>query len=322
MGLTAFPNGISSFGVPVLGNVFGVPFTGNYWFVNPLSGLDGNSGKSPSQALQTLDQAHTLAVAGNNDVVILIGDGSTDATAREAATLTWSKNATHLVGVCAPSLYSQRARISTPTAQATNINPLMNITASGCLFANFSFFQGVGQASTDEQLITIGGSRNYFGNVDFGGMGHANGAARSGSYIIGLTGSENLFQHCAIGLETIARSAANASVKLLAAGASRNDFEDCVFPMYPTANSPLFLDASLANALNGGTMGFTRCRFRGLVGASGYTQPSVTASISATVNGVVYFDDCSTIAAKYAANGGEVRTSASTNANGLYTAAT
>lgn len=42
--LTNFPNGITSFGVPVLGTIGGLPFTGNYYFVDPVNGADGNEG--------------------------------------------------------------------------------------------------------------------------------------------------------------------------------------------------------------------------------------------------------------------------------------
>lgn len=56
MGLTNFPNGITSFGVPVLGSG-DVPVTpGNYWFVNGSAPGNGN-GSSPSQAFTTLAQA-------------------------------------------------------------------------------------------------------------------------------------------------------------------------------------------------------------------------------------------------------------------------
>lgn len=283
----------------LLGNSIQLP--GNVFYVNPATGSDGNGG-AVSQPVATLGRALALCEEGNNDVVVLVGNGLASGTARLSATLVWNKDATHLIGVTAPSLFNQRARIAPPTTATVNINPLIDVQASGCLYSNFSIFQGIGQASTDEQLMTIEGSRNDFANVAFGGMGHANGAARAGSYIIGLNGgSENTFNACSIGLETVARSAANASVKLVAAG-QRNDFLNCVFDMYPTANSPLFLDASLAGGLNGGTMMFQRCLFRGLISASGGTQPSVTATVAAALNGDIYFDFCSTIAAKYAAS--------------------
>lgn len=300
MTITNFPNGVSSFGIPMVGGFGGIPLGGNWYFCDYANGSNGNDGTLDSP-FKTIAYAHELATAGNNDVIVIVGDGSTTASQRLEESLTWSKNATHLIGMTAPSMFAQRARITTLTTATTNINPLMTVSASGCLFANFSFFQGVGQASTDEQLILITGDRNAFVNVQFGGMGHANGAARAGSYVIGLSGGdENLFQGCAIGLETVARSAANASVKLVAAS-QRNIFQDCVFQMYPTAATPLFVDANLSGGLNGSTMIFRRCSFQALLGAASGTQPSVTATVHASVNGTIYFDQCTTVAAKYAA---------------------
>lgn len=305
--LTNYPFGLASFGIPLLGSVGGIPFTGKYFFVNPASGLDGNQGNSPQAALQTLTDAYDQCVAGRNDVVILIGDGSTAATARLSSTLVWAKNATHLCGITAPSFEAQRARISTVSGATTNLNPLIQVTASGCMFSNFSTFEGIGQASTDENLIEITGSRNYFGNVQLGGMGAAAGAARAGSYILYLNGGgENLFEHCAIGLETIQRSAANASVRVRN-GAQRNKFIDCIFPMAASATSPLYVDVNATNALNGSSMLFKRCTFQNLVNISGALQPAVTATVAADANGVVFFDQCSTMAAKWAAAGAMVK---------------
>ncbi len=73
--LTKFPNGVSSFGIPVLGGIGGIPFTGNYFFVDPANGSDGAPGEAPDEAKETLGSAHDRCVAGNNDVVVLIGDG-------------------------------------------------------------------------------------------------------------------------------------------------------------------------------------------------------------------------------------------------------
>src|ERR1041385_8192604 len=149
MSFTNYPHGVTSFGIPLTG---GLPFGPNskVFFVQPAIGADGNRGTDIAHPLATLSQAHTLCTAGNNDVVFLIGDGSTAATARLSATLTWSKNATHLVGITAPTMISQRARISTASGATTNTNPLIEVSGNGCMFANFSIFQGVGQASTDE----------------------------------------------------------------------------------------------------------------------------------------------------------------------------
>jgi len=46
MALTNFPNGITSFGVPVIGGIGGIPFSGNWYFVDPVNGADGNDGSA------------------------------------------------------------------------------------------------------------------------------------------------------------------------------------------------------------------------------------------------------------------------------------
>lgn len=115
MPLTNFPNGVSSFGQPVLPGSFGVPFTGDVWFVDPVNGSDGNNGQSPTRAFATLYKAHAAATSGNNDVVYLIGNGAASGTARlslanaqtvdstvTTGTLVWSKSAVHLIGIAAP----------------------------------------------------------------------------------------------------------------------------------------------------------------------------------------------------------------------------
>jgi len=66
----------------------------------PYSGLDYNSGKSPTQAVKTLKQALALATAGKNDTVHFIGGGNASAycTDYQSALLDWNKDLVHLVG--------------------------------------------------------------------------------------------------------------------------------------------------------------------------------------------------------------------------------
>jgi hypothetical protein len=286
MALTNFPNGITSFGVPVLGNIGGIPLTGTYYFVNPATGSDAYDGLSPETPFQSLTAAYNSTTAGNNDVVVLIGDGSTAGTARLTSTLTWAKNATHLIGVTAPTMIAQRARISHLTTATTNFK-LLNITASGCIFGNFSLFQGIGQASTDEQLADISGDRNYFGNVQFGGIGAANGASRAGSYSVYVNGgAENTFDGCTFGLDTIARSAANASVKF-AGQAQRNVFQNCLFPMYATATSPWFIDANSVSSIDRFQL-FKGCTFIN----TGTSTAAAVVSFNASQGGTIVLDNC------------------------------
>lgn len=308
MTYTNFPSGITSMGVPIVGGIGGIPLTGNWFFCDYANGSDGNEGTADNP-FKTITRAHTKAVAGNNDVVVIVGDGGTAATQRLEETFVWSKNATHLIGMTAPVWEAQRARISHLTTATVNITPLMTVSASGCIFANFSFFQGVNETDEEEQLIQITGSRNYFGNVQFGGMGAADGAGDADSYVIYLNGGgENTFEHCSIGLETIQRSAANASVRVRN-GAQRNTFVDCMFPMAASETSPLWVDVNATNALNGSTLNFRRCLFRNLLNISGAATPAVVAVVAADANGTVYFDQSSAQASNWAADSTRVQVS-------------
>lgn len=73
MGLTHFPNGIASFGVPVIGAGAGIPTTtGSYFFVDSVDGNDGNTGKSPAAAVATIDVAVGLCTANKGDVIVVM----------------------------------------------------------------------------------------------------------------------------------------------------------------------------------------------------------------------------------------------------------
>ena len=190
-------DGWATNGVPLLPNIGTIPFTGRWIFVDAVNGSDGNEGTA-GNPVQTLAYAYSLMTEGNNDVVVLMQRPTTAAattgTFRLSASLTWAKSACHLIGMTAPTIIGQRARIAPLTTATTNLAPLMTISAQGCYFSNFSIFQGTGQAATAETVVDITGQRNYFGNVAFQGMGSANGAANSGSYDIYLNGgSENTF---------------------------------------------------------------------------------------------------------------------------------
>jgi hypothetical protein len=213
MSLTNFPNGITSFGVPVLGTIGGLPFTGDYYFVDPVNGADGNEG-SVELPLKTLYGALAKCTAGNNDVVVLIGNGAASGSARlstalaqeidstaTTGTLNWNKDATHLIGVCAPTAVAQRARIAPPsgtyTAATFNATSFINVTASGCYFANVSVFCGFSTGNASMIAWTDSGSRNAYSNVNIYGMADAASAGGANARTLKLDGGgEHTFINC------------------------------------------------------------------------------------------------------------------------------
>ncbi len=74
MGLTKFPSGVSSFGIPQLGGG-GIPATtGNVFFVDSgaTGAADGNAGTSPTKPCATIDGAVNKCTANNGDQIIVM----------------------------------------------------------------------------------------------------------------------------------------------------------------------------------------------------------------------------------------------------------
>jgi len=309
MSLTNFPNGITSFGVPVLGTIGGLPFTGNYYFVDPVNGADGNEG-SVELPLKTLYGALAKCTAGNNDVVILVGNGASSGSARlstalaqtidstaTTGTLNWNKDATHLIGVCAPTGVAQRARIAPPTGTYTaatfNSDAFINVTASGCYFANISVFCGFSTGSASMIAWTDSGARNAYSNVNIYGMADAASAGGANARSLKLNGGgEHSFVNCTLGGDTVARGAANATVEL-AGGTARNTFVDCVFPFQCSAGTPIGLKVGAASGMDRYAL-FKGCSFINNVGSTSTTMTAL-ATLASSAGGQVVIQNSAMI---------------------------
>lgn len=78
MGVTNFPNGITSFGIPVIGSGrFSSPW-GTHYFVDGDNGSDGNTGLEPSKAFSSIQKAVTVATGG--DVIYIRQKGYVNGT--------------------------------------------------------------------------------------------------------------------------------------------------------------------------------------------------------------------------------------------------
>lgn len=267
----------------------GIVGNGKTWFVDPANGSDSNNGLSPTAAFDTLGAAHSAAVAGRNDVVLLIGDGGTTGTARLSAGLTWSKNATHLIGMGAPTMISQRARIA-PTAAVAAFANLVTVTASGCIFKNFQAFHGFDTGTTSQVCWRDTGSRNYYENIHFAGMGDQESADDAGSRSLLLEGAESTFKDCYIGLDTVTRGAANASVEFKTTSCKRHNFIDCLFPFMCDAATPLGIKVATA-AHSDRFQRFKRCGFLNAIKSTSTTMTGL-ATLAASIGGLIMLEDC------------------------------
>jgi len=251
-------------GVPVGTSI---PFGPNskYYFVDPANGSDGNAGTNLDQPLATIAAAEAKCVANQHDTVFYVAGSSSDSL---SATLVWDKNYTHLIGIAAPTGVATRARIF-QASTATGLSPLLNITATGCIFSNFYIFQGVDDA-TSLINVQVTGGRNYFQDVHFAGGGHATMAINGCASLKLNAAEENRFVNCTFGVDTV--EAATGAVALLFDGeAHRNKFEDCYFTMYAGNAGAAFVEVADATGFDRYNV-FRNCLF---------TNTSATAMTSA-----------------------------------------
>lgn len=231
---------------------------GKVFHVKPYSGVDTNTGLNPSGALKTLAAALAKCTAGQNDVVLLYAESNTSAqtTDYQAATLTWNKDLTHLIGVTSGVSMSPRARIAAVSTYAA-AGPTMTVSANGCYFANLQIYMGVAD-TTPLGALSVTGARNRFDNCHILGMGAATNDI-VGAYSLLLSGAEEVeFHNCTIGSDrTALGAAANSQVKF-ASTAKNILFKDCRFRVCSThATNHLFVRAA-ASSLDGAVV-FQNC---------------------------------------------------------------
>lgn len=295
-------SGLEVAGVPTMG-MGGAPFfSGNWYFVDAVNGSNGNSGAADSP-LQTVYAAYARCVSGNNDVVVIVGNGSTTATQRlslanaqavnsaaTTGTLTWAKNATHMIGMTAPTMVAQRARFAPPTGTYTQTTfgsgNFVTVSGTGCYFGNFSLFHGFSTGGNNQICWTDSGGRNYYENIQFGGAGDAASAQSTSSRSLLITGStgENTFVNCEFGLDTIDRTVANATVEF-ASGTPRNTFINCNFPFYTSVGSCLGLYTSAAASMDRWQR-FVNCTFINTVQSTSTTMPGLS-TLAASSGGLI-----------------------------------
>src|ERR1700757_4117095 len=116
--ITAYPYGVSSFGIPLAGSV---PVGGKarHFWVDSTNGNASQEGLSPPTAKATIAAAYAKMVADQHDTLHLIAGPAGN---NLSAQLVWNLNYTHLVGECAPSFFAQRSRIF-QTAAITGLSP-------------------------------------------------------------------------------------------------------------------------------------------------------------------------------------------------------
>jgi hypothetical protein len=300
MTLTAFPNGISSFGIPVGGSLT----NGKYIFVRPgtssvcpdgFPGNDGNTGMDITTPLATLAAAHSLATANNNDVVYMIASSNTLAYTSDSLTtsLLWNKDGVHLIGLNAGNALSPRSRIGVAsTATATAVAPLVTFSANDCRWQGIQVISELASASAIGGML-VSGDRNHFVGCHIAGCATDTQDVAT-QYSLKVTGSENLFENCVIGIDTIARGTAATYEMLFSGHATRNIFRNCMFVTFAEAAGYVFAEFG-SGSIDRYAL-FDNCIF---VNSTNSTATTMTAAltVNASAGGHVILKDCMLIGA-------------------------
>ncbi len=274
------------FGMPLYGIQGSLPpFTGNSFWVDGTNGSDGNTG-GPQDPFRTLSQAHSACLAGNNDVVYFTGSYS------PAATMVWSKNATHLIGLSQSPFATPTITVASVAATTGAFSPLISVTAAGCLFQNFSVISGIAQAATQVALAESGGSNTYVG-VNINQIGHATAGAQAGNRALTLASANCYFLNCVIGSDVIVRATGTNSSVTILAGTGSTIFRNCVFPMWSSVAANTFMVA--ATATMAGNIILDGCLLSNNTQGAGYTANTQAFSISATAGGMLVLPVSTTV---------------------------
>lgn len=194
MPITNFPNGVSSFGVPVFPGI--PPTTGTYFFVGNAAGSngsDGNSGLSPNQPLSTVDAAIGKCTAGRGDIIVVMPG--------HAETVTATSIALDIAGIQIIGLGTGALR---PTFTFGAAAATITVTGANCAWVNcrfvanfvdvasaFTLVAAKNFAVTDSDFLDTTSILNFLCCVTTGSTNNdADGLAFNRNYVYGLAATD------------------------------------------------------------------------------------------------------------------------------------
>src|SRR5690606_30747929 len=143
---TNYPDGVTSFGMLLLGGG-GIPATfGQVWFVDYNNGSDGNTGKTRDKAFKTLNAAYSAAVTNRGDIILL----SSNSSHQLSSALDWSKNRITVIGFDGfGRSVQQGTKVQTTSSETTAY--VIKITGNRNAFKNIKWIQN----STEATALTV-----------------------------------------------------------------------------------------------------------------------------------------------------------------------
>ena len=287
MNLTNFPNGISSYGIPVTGSipmVLGSTGVGKIHFVDPTNGSDGNDGLSADKALSTVARAYSNAVSG--DTIAL----STNSTHSLTVGLDHTKSRINWIGLdFSGRQVQQGAKIQLGGATASAY--VLKNTGVRNSFTNIKFIQ----ASTNAAALTVltdGSEGSLYANCSFvfGVVDNLGGATAHEV----LAGSDSAtFLNCTFGADTLLTSGARSVFHIDQVTASQefksNILENCNFIISSSSATATFVRLDAVGDILFSNV-FKDCTFLASVdSAGGIALAEASQTGTSTVKGGLYY---------------------------------
>lgn len=285
MSLTNFPNGITSFGVPITGSipmVLGSTGVGKVYFVDATNGVDGNSGQSVGEALKTIEAAYALAVSG--DTIAL----STNSSHNLTAGLAVSKNRINFIGLDFVGRQTQQGAKVVLGGALSTAYVLYNSGVRNS-YTNIKFIQ----SSTSASALTVcqdGGEGTLWQNCSFA-FGVANNLGGTTAHEFIAASDTATYLNCTFGSDTLLTSAARSvfHIKTITTEFKSNILQNCNFLISSSSSTATFvrLDA-VTDVLF--TNLFKECTFVASIDTAGGAAIAEAAQTgTGTTKGGLYF---------------------------------
>jgi hypothetical protein len=291
--LTQFPNGISSFGIPVMGGG-GIPaMFGTVYFVDYSAGLDDNEGKSVDKPLKTLSEAYDRCTTNKNDVILINGYSSV----LEDAAILWTKNRIHVVGLGGGFLTGQRAKLEL-SATGITADAAANIVLSGVgnSFHNLKIINSGTHANSVSAVIDAG-EATLWDNCSFMKLSDLDQTTVSD---FETRADSTTYLNCEFGFDTLTQSVARPTLRIKGSGGTRMThcrFIDCIFTCQSSTANKMHVLVHDTSALRFESI-FKECIFIAAINqtASAVTLANAVTSVSGLVEGNLLFTTphCST----------------------------
>ena len=293
MAYTNYPNGMTSFGIPLVGSGIVPTSPGKIFFVNYGTGSDGNRGDSMDRPLKTVEYAYSLMTSGNDDICVLMGSS----THVLAAMLDITKSRVHFVGIDGTNgrFYGNNAKISLSVSTgATNVFTMKN-TGVRNSFTNIKFING---ATVTEGLHCVGEGGEYalYTNCE---IYKSTDLDQTTSSELVLNGDSAQFVGCTIGsladarVGTVIRPCVRLTAGLVGAGKVTRDcvFLDCFFWIQASHTTSTFVYAANATDVERMLM-FKRCAFVNNLASSATPAQAIAGAATLTVGNIILDPAC------------------------------